>query len=218
VANAPLPATFGEQRTAVLLVTFAQNPVTPYTLADVRQLVFGTTSDYYRENSYGQTWLAGEVYGWYTIALTNTCSIVQISALAREAAAAAGVSLSSFTRYVYVFPRQACGWAGVGTLGGQPSEAWINGNPALRVVAHELGHNVGLYHSHALGWRQPLACATCLSTEYGDTVDIMGAAAMIQDVTARWERDKALRAELASLKNKVAQLEAMAPAGKAEGA
>ena len=176
LSAAPLPATLGEQRTAVLLVTFAENPVTPYTLAEVRQLVFGTTSDYYRENSYDQTWLTGEVYGWYTIAPTNPCSGVQISSLGRAAAAAAGVSLSSFTRYVYVFPRQACGWSGQGTLGGQPSESWINGNPNVHVIAHELGHNVGLYHSHAVGWRQPLECATCLSTEYGDTVDVMGSA------------------------------------------
>jgi PAS domain S-box-containing protein len=48
--------------------------------------------------------------------------------------------------------------------------------------------------------------------------EILGAAAMIQDVSARWERDKALRAELASLKARMAQLEATAPSGKAEGA
>ena len=177
LSAAPLPATFGEQRTAVLLVTFAQNPVTPYTLSDMRQLVFGTTSDYYRENSYDQTWLAGEVYGWYTIVLSNPCSVAQISALARAEAAAAGVNLSRFTRLVYIFPRQACGWSGMGTLGGAPSESWINGNPTVHVIGHELGHNVGLYHSHALGWRQPLECATCLSAEYGDTLDIMGSAA-----------------------------------------
>jgi PAS domain S-box-containing protein len=34
---------------------------------------------------------------------------------------------------------------------------------------------------------------------------VLGAAAMIQDVTARWERDKAMRAKLAALESKVAE-------------
>jgi PAS domain S-box-containing protein len=35
--------------------------------------------------------------------------------------------------------------------------------------------------------------------------DVLGAAAMLQDVTARWERDKALRAKLAALEAKVTE-------------
>jgi len=35
--------------------------------------------------------------------------------------------------------------------------------------------------------------------------DMMGAAAIVQDVTARWERDKALRARLAALENKTTE-------------
>jgi PAS domain S-box-containing protein len=34
---------------------------------------------------------------------------------------------------------------------------------------------------------------------------VIGAAAIVQDVTARWERDKALRARLAALENKTAE-------------
>ena len=34
---------------------------------------------------------------------------------------------------------------------------------------------------------------------------MLGAAAIVQDVTARWERDKALRARLAALENKTTQ-------------
>ena len=34
---------------------------------------------------------------------------------------------------------------------------------------------------------------------------MLGAAAIVQDVTARWERDKALRARLAALENKTAE-------------
>ncbi|MBZ5628447.1 MAG: PAS domain S-box protein [Acidobacteriia bacterium] len=35
--------------------------------------------------------------------------------------------------------------------------------------------------------------------------DVLGAAAMIQDVTARWEREKAMRAKLAALEAKAAE-------------
>jgi hypothetical protein len=34
---------------------------------------------------------------------------------------------------------------------------------------------------------------------------VIGAAAIVQDVTARWERDKALRARLAALENKATE-------------
>ncbi len=40
---------------------------------------------------------------------------------------------------------------------------------------------------------------------------ILGAAAMIHDVTARWERDKATRARIAELEARVAQYEKVAP-------
>jgi PAS domain S-box-containing protein len=35
--------------------------------------------------------------------------------------------------------------------------------------------------------------------------DVIGAAAIVQDVTARWERDKALRVRLAALENKATE-------------
>src|SRR5262249_34836088 len=61
---------------------------------------------------------------------------------------------------------------------GNPSHAWINGSLQLRVVGHETGHNLGLYHSHALECGSvTIAAAGCSPIEYGDTVDIMGSAA-----------------------------------------
>lgn len=66
-----------------------------------------------------------------------------------------------------------CSWWGLGNVSGPRS--WINGSYALRVVAHEQGHNFGNYHSHAL------KCdgTGCVSVEYGDDRDVLGATGVV---------------------------------------
>jgi len=172
------PNTFGEQRTAVILVNFQDNPIQPYTPAFAQSVVFSTTSNFDMEGSYQQTWLSGDVYGWYTIPLSSAvCDNGQVALQAQAAAAAAGVNLSAYARLVYAFPQNVCGWWGLGTVGGTPSEAWINGSLQLRVVGHEMGHNLGLLHSHALECGSTTLGTNCSTIEYGDTVDIMGGTA-----------------------------------------
>ena len=140
-----LPNTFGAQRTVVLLVNFTNNPTQPYTLAAARSVVFTTTSNFDLENSYGQTWLTGDVFGWFTIPVqSSVCDDPSIETYAKSAATAAGVNLANYTHLVYAFPQNACSWWGLGSVGGAPTRAWINGSFELQVVAHEMGHNFGL--------------------------------------------------------------------------
>lgn len=169
-----LPNTFGLQKTLVILVNFASNPVQPYTLATAQSVV-ATTSDFDLENSFGQTSLDATVVGWYTIDFTSaTCDYNTIASLADQAASAHGISVASYPRRVYAFPQfSACNWWGLGSVGGNPSRAWINGSFQLRVLGHEMGHNLGLYHSHSLA----CAAGSCTASEYGDTHDIMGSSA-----------------------------------------
>jgi len=164
--------TFGAQRTIVILVNLQDNVQQPYTPDFASSTTFQSTSDFYRENSYGQTWLVGDVFGWFTIAMNSTtCDSDQIATLADQAATKAGANLANYTHRVYAFPRIAsCGWWGLGTLGGNPSRAWVNGTYALKVVGHEMGHNLGDYHSKSL----PCDPAACSVVEYGDDHDIMG--------------------------------------------
>ncbi|MGE0821701.1 MAG: NEW3 domain-containing protein [Candidatus Binatia bacterium] len=175
LATAPLASTFGARKVLVILVNFQDNTTEPYTVADARNVVFGETSDFLYENSYQQTWLIGDVAGWYTIPVTSTvCDIFAIADDAKAAASAAGFNLAAYTHYVYAFPQNACGGLGVGTLGGNPSQAWLIGNLDLKVLSHELGHNFGLYHSHALDCGTSVVGTNCSVFEYGDRIDTMG--------------------------------------------
>lgn len=170
-----LPNTFGAQHTLVILVNFQDKITQPYTVTTAQGVVFTTTSNFDLENSYQQTWLTGDVAGWYTIALSSTvCDYSTLASQAKSAAQAAGVNLSAYTRYVYAFPQNACTWWGLGTVGGNPSQAWVNGSLAVKVVGHEMGHNFGLYHSHSLDCGTTTLGSSCTIGEYGDTLDIMG--------------------------------------------
>jgi hypothetical protein len=175
----PLPNTFGAQNTAVILVNFQDAPTNqPWTPTQVQAAVFGSTgaNGFMQENSFGQTWLTGDVFGWYTIPLNSTtCNSVLITSYANSAATAAGVNLSSYTHYVYVFPYDsACGWGGAAQIGG--TEAWVNGTLDTKTFSHELGHNLGLYHSHGLycGVGYSGSPTACSYGEYGDLIDTMG--------------------------------------------
>lgn len=175
------PNTFGAQKTLLMLINFSNNATQPYTVASA-QSVMNTTSNFDKENSFNQAWLTSvvdvaqpaDVTNWMTIAATTdgTCAYSTWASQAKSAATAAGYNLTNYSRYVYAFPSTGtgCSWWGLGSVGGNPSSAWVNGSFALRVVGHEMGHNLGLYHSHSL------ACAsgTCTTSEYGDGYDIMG--------------------------------------------
>jgi hypothetical protein len=181
VLAAALGNTFGAQKTAVILVAFSNQPgVSSTTPSQAQAVVFGagaSVTNFFYEASYQQTSLTGNVFGPYTISIGSTgCDYYGIAMAAEQAATAAGVSLSSFTRRVYAFPSNGCGWWGLGTVGGYPSMAWINGSFQNGVVAHEMGHNLGLYHSHSLECGAATIGASCSSVDYGDILDVMGSA------------------------------------------
>ncbi|HET9372394.1 MAG TPA: M12 family metallo-peptidase, partial [Vicinamibacterales bacterium] len=165
--------TFGEQKTIVLLVNFLDNPSAPYNANDA-QAVNQTVADFYRESSFNQTSMNFTVAGWFTLNMNGAgCDYNSISSQADQKAQQSGINLGAYTRKVYAFPNIGCSWWGLGTVGGNPSRAWIDGNYALKVVAHELGHNFGLHHSHSV----PCDTGGCSSIEYGDDRDMMGLSA-----------------------------------------
>ena len=172
-----LPNTFGAQKTLVILVNFQDNTTQPWTPQDVQSTVFGTASNFLMENSFQQTWLTGDVTNWFTLPLTvgTTCPTTTIQSDANTAAQNAGYNLSNYTHVMYVFPSIPCGWAGYAIIGGAPGYSWINGELDQLTVDHEIGHNLGLYHSHSLSCGSVVyASSGCTLYEYGDYWETMG--------------------------------------------
>ncbi|MFN2470280.1 MAG: hypothetical protein ABR583_04690 [Gaiellaceae bacterium] len=183
----------GPRRVAVLLFNFTNDASQPYTPAQARGVMFDGPSSlnaYFQEESFGSTPLSGDVFGWYTIGMSNAgCAVDQWAQAASSAAAAAGVNLASYNHVVYAFPTAAsCGWAGLAEMPG--SRVWVNGAFNLRVVGHELTHNLGTHHAATLSCTEGAArvpiSTSCTKVEYGDPFDIMGSAASRH--TSSWHK------------------------------
>ncbi len=143
----------GEQRMIVILISFTNAPCT-YSPVTVSNWLFRTSGGNsvdgaYRESSLGAMWFTGTVVGPYVInANVNVYDDAKWRTLANAAATAAGVNLNAYNRRVYTTDNfKAASWAGLGTIGGNPSWAMIKNANATVIYVHELGHNVGMGHA-----------------------------------------------------------------------
>ena len=143
-----------------------------------------STDSWYRQASYGQLGWTGDVTPVLTIADPGSCNLWRIADDARAAAIAAGYDVDAYDNVMVDFPTGVCGADGYGQVGGRIS--WIVDHLATLdngadryVVSHELGHNLGRFHSHGLECGTVTVDAACLSTsssnnEYGNLFDVMG--------------------------------------------
>ena len=153
----------GEQRYLMILVTWGPEP---YTVEHVRNLVFNETDAFTRRQSFGASWIVGDVTPWLNAFPSQpACDTDRIAATARAAAQRAGYDLTKYNRFGYLFPRNPCPFSGMGSA----ENTWYNGRLSVKLVAHELGHTYGLTHSNT--WE---CGTTCTIVEYGDPYDTMG--------------------------------------------
>ncbi len=173
--------TLGAKRLLVILLDFTNDAsLNATTVTNAQNLFFGTGSSvarFYSEASYGLVSMTGDVaLVTATVAKPATCDTGTIQSQSNARAAAAGYTLSSYDFLVWIFPGiGACGWNGLGYVGG--SGAWINGtgSMSLLVAAHELGHNFGVWHSHSYACGAvSIAPSGCSRSDYGDRFDVMG--------------------------------------------
>ncbi len=161
-----------------LLVNFKNDPTNkPFTLEYVNQGL-AETNNFFLENSYQKYGITPRSVGYYTSDVNNfdDCNTVMngIVVSANAAATQAGIDISKYPRRIYIFPYAPnCNFVGATILGGNIT--WANQSRHQTVLSHELGHQIGLYHSHGLQCAPtgPLT-SPCSGIEYGDNSDTMG--------------------------------------------
>ena len=149
----PVSSLVGPQKAIVILANFANKPLA-CSGSQVQSLMFGATASVdavYKETSFNQVAFAGDLVG--PLNLTQTSSNCNYTAWGDEAArlaTAQGINLANYNRQVFVFPQpDNCGFAGVGTVGGNPSKTWIVSCDWLTAYVHEIGHNLTMLHAGA---------------------------------------------------------------------
>ena len=172
LAEAPLVS--GNQSTVVILINFLDANI-ECSAASVASLMFSgsnSVNSLYQEMSYGNVSFSGDVFGPFTVNYmsTGSCDYNGWASVADAAAQAAGANLSSYTHKVYVLPKKnQCGWAGLSTIGGNPSSSWIAYCDLGDVYAHELGHSLTMQHASTDADNDNVN-----NCEYCDTSDVMG--------------------------------------------
>ena len=183
VGNPPVK---GEQKVLVVMVNFQNTPEPSLTKETVRNVVFGEVDRYYREISYNKIFLTGDVFGWYTVPLKQSCDHTP-AVLEAVRAVDSSVDFRNYGRLLVVAPLgPSCPWGGISTTGktklptneGRVSISYAairSGSANLSTIAHEMGHQFGNHHADSLLCKDAtIADSGCKYTEYGDPYDIMG--------------------------------------------
>jgi len=178
--------TEGTKRLIFIRVDFSDLPGAPFSDAAATNFL-SNLNLFYRDQSYHRTGFPGfSATGSAmtpTLRMPNTAAYYgardasELRTAARAAATQAGYVLGNYSfDFVCFGSVPGFNWAGLGYVGSPGS--WIRAayDSSAGVIAHELGHNLGVYHANFWDTGGNSVVGDGEAEEYGDPFDTMGTA------------------------------------------
>lgn len=175
-------ASAGARSALVIVVDFSDKPGAPSTANVIRDSI-ASVQGFLSENSFGDFILnthsttavlrmprASRVYS----DPSNPSGDSLLLSDARNAARTNGFNPDAFDFDIVTFVDIGFPWSGQGYVG--TKGAWIQDTFAARTVAHELGHNIGLWHANSWNSNESAISPNGSHEEYGNPFDAMGRA------------------------------------------
>ncbi len=169
----------GTRKMLYMRVNFPDRLAEPQTeaaaYANIRLL-----TDYFQEQSYGRLSFFGTVTPlltlprteqWYIDDYNTTGSNGPIMNDAKEAARAAGYPPEDFQHFTIIYFGGPGSFGGLGNVNGP--NAWLK-TTSIGTFEHEIGHNLGVWHSNHWNTNGESVIGPGANVEYGNIKDVMG--------------------------------------------